>query len=102
MGLKLNAMINIQQFVKDSIETITSYQSDNKENVKHIVKSALKTFPLKSHEQTEVVANQEVVIIYLHSIMEENILTKIVQEASENMENLDIEALYEGRVIRNY
>lgn len=69
---------------------------------KKVIRKAIDVYNLKSYEEAEETHFGIIQFLHIHSIMEENILSKIVGVSRNSKTELDIEVVYEGHVIRDY
>ncbi|MFC4320437.1 DUF6407 family protein [Litchfieldia salsa] len=93
---------NLIDFVNEEKSKINSFDSGNLECIKRIIRKAIDTYHLKSYEEVEETDIGSIRFLYIHSIVEENLLSKIVEELRNSQEDLNIEGVYEGYVIRTY
>jgi hypothetical protein len=98
----MDSNLNLIDFVIETIREINNFDCENKDCLKKIIRKAIDVYNLKSYEEIEENHLGVIRFLHIHSIIEENLLSKIV-EASINCETeLNIEGVYEGHVIRNY
>ncbi len=76
--------MNFEQFAKEHFQG----------NLDSFIREALDFYQMKSHIEQEKEPH-----LYLDSIAEENMLTRLVEATGEYA---DIESAFEGRVTRNY
>jgi hypothetical protein len=93
---------NLTVFVIETIEEINMFDCENMECIKKVIRKAIDFYNLKSYEEVEETHLGSIRFLHIHSIMEENILTKIVEVSRNSKTELDIEGVYEGHVIREY
>jgi hypothetical protein len=93
---------NLIDFVIETIEEISKFDYDNLECIKRVIRKAIDVYNLKSYEEVEVTQTGVIRFLHIHSMMEENILSKIVEVSRNSETALDIEGVYEGHVIRDY
>lgn len=67
-----------------------------------VIRKAIHFYHLKSYEEVEETHLGSVRFLHVHSMMEENMLSKIVAVTRNGTTDLDIEGVYEGYVVREY
>lgn len=67
-----------------------------------VIRKAIDFYHLKTYEEVEETHVGSVRFLHVHSIMEENMLSKIVVVIRNGETDLDIEGVYEGHVVREY
>ncbi|MCR6597083.1 DUF6407 family protein [Bacillus halotolerans] len=93
---------NITDFVTKTIEEMTLFDRENRECMKKVIRKAIHFYHLKSYEEVEETHLGSVRFLHVHSMMEENMLSKIVAVTRNGTTDLDIEGVYEGHVVREY
>lgn len=93
---------NLVDFVKKAIGDISKFDSTNSECITKVVRRAIDFYRLKSFEEVEENNLGTIRFLHIHSIVEENLLSKIVEISTNNERDITIESLYDGRVIRGY
>ncbi|MBV5124051.1 DUF6407 family protein [Bacillus halotolerans] len=93
---------NITDFVTKTIEEMTLFDRENMECMKKVIRKAIHFYHLKSYEEVEETHLGSVRFLHVHSMMEENMLSKIVAVTRNGTTDLDIEGVYEGFVVREY
>ncbi len=93
---------NITDFVYTTIEEMCNFDYENLECIKKVIRKAIDVYNLKSFEEVEETQSGAIRFLYLRSMMEENLLSKIVEVTRNSKTELDIEGVYEGHVIRDY
>ncbi|MCM3405379.1 MULTISPECIES: DUF6407 family protein [Bacillaceae] len=93
---------NLTDFVIETIEDISMFDYKDLECIKRVIRKAIDVYNLKSYEELEETQSGVIRFLYIHSMMEENILSKIVEITRNSEIELDIEGVYEGHVIRDY
>ncbi|MFE8699645.1 DUF6407 family protein [Cytobacillus sp. FJAT-54145] len=88
--------ISFSEFVKD----FNSRVEINLDHLKKLVRSAIDYYELKSIEKLEETANGKVETLYIASMAEENILSRIVGIATG--EDISIEEVYDGYIVRKH
>ncbi|MCY8335253.1 DUF6407 family protein, partial [Bacillus spizizenii] len=68
------------------------------ECMKKVIRKAIDFYHLKTYEEVEETHVGSVRFLHVHSIMEENMLSKIVVVIRNGETDLDIEGVYEGHV----
>ncbi|WP_139365128.1 DUF6407 family protein [Litchfieldia alkalitelluris] len=91
---------NLFDFLKETIGEIEDFNENNLESLREIVRKTIKFYQMKSFEETEETDKGKISFLHIHSMAEENLLTKIV-EIALNSEK-DIEFAYQGNIIRKY
>ena len=94
--------MNLHAFVIDTIRTMETFDGENGEDVKKVIRHALEFYKLHSFEEIENMELGAIQFLHVHSMVEENLLSKIVEIALNGEADLDIEGLYKGHIIRNY
>ncbi|MGM0845091.1 MAG: DUF6407 family protein [Bacillota bacterium] len=92
---------NFKDFVKNTADQMRHYDKDDPECIMKLVREAIAFYEMKSREEIEDTRLGKSRFLYIYSMAEENLLTKIV-EISKGSSDFDIEHVYEGRVIREY
>lgn len=93
---------NLQDFVKNTVDGMDNFDEKNLECIKEIVTEAIDFYKLKSYEEVEESQLGKIRFLHIHSIMEENLLSKIAEIAMGIDNGYYIEDVYEGHVIREY
>ncbi|MEC0279830.1 DUF6407 family protein [Bacillus halotolerans] len=93
---------SITDFVTKTIEEMSSFDRENMECMKKVIRKAIHFYHLKSYEEVEETHLGSVRFLHVHSMMEENMLSKIVAVTRNGTTDLDIEGVYEGFVVREY
>ncbi|MFS0665272.1 DUF6407 family protein [Bacillus mojavensis] len=93
---------NITDFVTKSIEEISSFDRENMECLKNVIRKAIHFYHLKSYEEVEETHLGSIRILHVPSMMEENMLSKMIVVLRNGNTDLDIEGVYEGHVVREY
>jgi hypothetical protein len=94
MSNSLNDFVN-QAVTKD-------FKEGDIEAFKDLVRKAVEYFNLKSREEAEVTEAGIVRVLHLASIIEENLLSRIIELSLKSDRPLSVEGVYEGQVIRYY
>lgn len=84
-------------FVNDVTKGRMNFQT--RENMQDFIQLAIEHYELKSFIKFNILESKKV--LYIASIAEENTLTKLVQLAMDD-ENVTIESVFEGYVIRRH
>lgn len=87
----------LMDFVRDTIQQIKDFNSNDLNHVKEVIRLAIVYYDLKTFEKFE-----EREILYIASIIEENMLSKIASLTIANGKESSIEYIYHGYVVRNY
>ncbi|MDL5143858.1 DUF6407 family protein [Bacillus atrophaeus] len=93
---------NLTDFVTKTIEEMSQFDLENIEYLKKIIRKAIDFYHLKSYEEVEETHLGSVRFLHVHSIMEENMLSKMIVVSRNCKIDLDIEGVYEGHVVREY
>ncbi|MCY8111722.1 DUF6407 family protein [Bacillus spizizenii] len=93
---------NLTDFVMKAIEEINPFDRESIEYMKKVIRKAIDFYHLKTYEEVEETHVGSVRFLHVHSIMEENMLSKIVVVIRNGETDLDIEGVYEGHVVREY
>lgn len=93
---------NLIDFVNQAKGEINNFDSRNFECNKMIIRKAIDFYNLQSYEEVEETDLGSIRFLHIHSIVEENLLSKIVDELRSGQKDLDIEGVYEGYIIRDY
>ncbi|WP_456275345.1 DUF6407 family protein [Bacillus sp. AK128] len=94
--------MNFEEFISQYSKKFKNIDPSNLDLIKELVNLAIDSFKLKSFVEVEVVNNQENSFLYVHSMAEENSLSKIVQLAIGDGSDLSIEEVFRGQIIRQY
>lgn len=93
---------NIKDFIDETINNSEKFDQNDLNCIKKVIRKTISFYGFKSYEEVEKTENGTVSLIHLDSIVEENLLTKVVEHATSDKEGSTIESVYEGKVIRNY
>ncbi|MCY7781770.1 MULTISPECIES: DUF6407 family protein [unclassified Bacillus (in: firmicutes)] len=93
---------NLTDFVTKTIEEMSSFDRDNMECIKKVIRKAIDSYHLKSYEEVEETHLGSVRFLHIHSMMEENMLSKMIVVSRNGNTDLDIEGVYAGHVVREY
>ncbi|OIR60203.1 hypothetical protein BLL41_16940 [Bacillus sp. FMQ74] len=93
---------NLTDFVTKTIEDMNSFDRENTECMKKVIRKAIDFYHLKSYEEVEETRLGSIRFLHIHSIMEENMLSKMIVVIRNGNTDLDIEGVYEGHVVREY
>jgi hypothetical protein len=88
--------------VNETISQLENFDYDNLECIKKVVRKTIDFYKLKSHEEVEKTDLGIIRVLHLHSIAEENLLSKIVEFSLNGDSDLSIEGVYKGHIIRNF
>lgn len=92
---------SLNDFVNEAV--INDFkEEDDIEALKDLVRKAVQYFNLKSREEVELTEAGIVRVLHLVSIIEENLLSKVVELSLKDGHHLSVEGVYEGQVIRYY
>ncbi len=93
---------NLNDFVNETVRKLDNYDEENLETLKELVRKAIDFYNLKSREEIETTDLGTLKVLHLHSIIEENLLSKVIELAIKGDFYLSVEAVYEGHIIRYY
>lgn len=93
---------NLTDFVYATIKEINNFNDEDLECIKKVIRKAINAYHLKSYEEIEETQYGMIRFLHIHSMMEENLLSKIVEVATNREIELDIESVYKGHIIREY
>jgi hypothetical protein len=93
---------NLQDFVQHTIDRMEHFDQQNVDCIKKLVKEAIYFYKLNSYQEVEETKEGTTEFLYIHSMMEENLLSKVVELSMGMDKGLDIEEIYKGCVIREY
>ncbi|MFN7249480.1 MAG: DUF6407 family protein [Anaerobacillus sp.] len=93
---------SLNDFVNEAITNTNEFKEDDIEALKDLVRKAVQYFNLKSREEAELTEVGIVRVLHLASIIEENLLSKVVELSLKGGQHLSVEGVYEGQVIRYY
>ncbi|MEI1419912.1 DUF6407 family protein [Bacillus cabrialesii] len=93
---------NLIDFVTKTIEEMSAFDRENMECLKKVTRKAIDFYHLKSYEEVEETHLGSVRFLHIHSIMEENMLSKMIVVSRNGKTDLDIEDVYAGHVVREY
>lgn len=97
----MNAKLSISQLAEQLLEDKGDMDFHEKSNIQEQVKKAINYYKLNSEDIIEQGGDRPVRTLYIASIAEENMLTKFVQILTNN-ENITIESVYDGSIIRRH
>ncbi|MCO4852169.1 DUF6407 family protein [Bacillus vallismortis] len=93
---------NITDFVTKTIEEMSPFDRENMECIKKIIRKAIDYYHLQSYEEVEETHVGSLRFLHIYSMMEENMLSKMVVVTRNGEIDLGIEDVYEGYVVREY
>ncbi|MFD1738024.1 DUF6407 family protein [Bacillus salitolerans] len=93
---------NFKDFVKKTTEEMDYFDHNDLDCFKELVTEAIGFYKLKSYEETEDTKAGNMKYLYVHSMAEENLLSKIIELAITSNKSFGVEDVYEGRIIREY
>ncbi|MCY7917429.1 DUF6407 family protein [Bacillus vallismortis] len=93
---------NVTDFVTKTIEEMSPFDRENMECMKKIIRKAIDYYHLRSYEEVEETHLGSIRFLHIHSMMEENMLSKMVVVTRNGKTDLVIEDVYEGYVVREY
>ncbi|MCY8098313.1 DUF6407 family protein, partial [Bacillus atrophaeus] len=80
---------NLTDFVTKTIEEMSQFDRENMECLKKIIRKAIDFYHLKSYEEVEETHLGSVRFLHVHSIMEENMLSKMIVASRNCKTDLD-------------
>lgn len=93
---------SLPDFVKETIIQLENFDDGNLECIQEVVRKAIDFYKLKSREEVQETDLGEIRLLHLISVIEENLLSKIIEQSILGDNDLNIEALYKGHIIRYY
>lgn len=93
---------NIYSFVNEVLEGASGFDSSDKGCIRGIIRKAIKFYRLKSYEEAEQTDTSIIYILHIDSMIEENVLTKVVELVVSPGTDRGIEFVYDGKVYRHY
>ncbi|KPB05983.1 DUF6407 family protein [Bacillus sp. CHD6a] len=93
---------NLQDFVQHTMVRMEHFDPQNVDCIKKLVKEAIHFYKLNSYQEEEETVEGTTEFLYIHSMMEENLLSKVVELSMGTNKGFDIEEVYKGCVIREY
>lgn len=93
---------NFKDFVDEKISELDGYNKDNLQSIQELIRYTIDFYHLKSYEEVEETEFKTIKVLHLHSIIEENLLSKIIEISLNGDSSLSVEAVYKGHVIRYY
>jgi hypothetical protein len=94
--------MNLEDFIKEQKDKIVNFNPSNLDHLRNMVTLGIDSFKLKSFEEVEDMNGENSNFLYVHSMAEENLLTKIIQLSFDYESELTIEDVYHGQIIRQY
>lgn len=91
---------SLNNFVNEAIRN--GFKEDDVEALKDLIRKAVQYYNLKSREEAELTETGIVRVLHLASIIEENLLSKIIELSQKDNCHVSVEEVYEGKVIRYY
>ncbi len=88
--------MSLSEFAKEATTNIAQFHPRNTEHLKELIRLAIEQFQMKSVEKVE----QGSTYLYLTSMAEENILSKILELATG--EEMNLEDIYNSQIIRRH
>ncbi|NLP52501.1 DUF6407 family protein [Bacillus sp. RO1] len=93
---------NLKDFVQNTLKDMGHFDKKNTECMKELVREAIYFYKLNSYEEDEETNEGTMKYLYIHSMMEENLLSKVVGLSMGIDRGFDLEEVYQGCVIREY
>ncbi|QOR68081.1 hypothetical protein IM538_08220 [Cytobacillus suaedae] len=93
---------NIYTFVSETIENTTGFDPQSRECIRELIRKAIDFYNLHSYEEIDNTEFGLIHTIHIDSMIEENLLSKVVEHSMNSEHDIDIEDLYNGKVYRHY
>lgn len=93
---------SLKDFVQNTVKAIDHFDKNNMDCIKNIVREAINFYKLNSYEEVEETNEGTRRFLYIHSIMEENLLSKVVELSVGIDRDIFLEEVYQSFVIRQY
>lgn len=93
---------NIYTFVSETIEHTKGFDPTDRECIRGIIRKAIDFYKLGSYEEIEKTDKGNIHTIHIDSMIEENLLSKVVEHSMFPETDIDIEVVYNGKVYRHY
>ncbi|MEB1809300.1 MAG: DUF6407 family protein [Bacillaceae bacterium] len=93
---------HIDQFVRETTSRMTEFNVKNNDHLKKVIREALAYYEMKSHEEVEETEQGTIEYLYIHSMIEENLLSKVITQTINDDFDHSIEEIYQGYVIRRH
>jgi hypothetical protein len=94
--------MNLDGFIREQKGKLENFNPSSLAHLRNMVTLGIDSFKLKSYEEVEKINHEETRFLYVNSMAEENLLTKMIQLSFEHESELTIEDVYKGRIIRKY
>ncbi|WP_226682949.1 DUF6407 family protein [Sutcliffiella horikoshii] len=93
---------SLKDFVQSTVKAIEHFDQNNIDCIKNVVREAINFYKLNSYEEVEETNEGTRRYLYIHSMMEENLLSKVVELSVGTDRDLYLEEVYQSFVIRQY
>ncbi|MGD6777990.1 DUF6407 family protein [Sutcliffiella horikoshii] len=93
---------SLNDFVQKTVEALDHFDKNNTDCIKDVVREAINFYKLNSYEEVEETNEGTRRFLYIHSMMEENLLSKVVELSVGIDRDLYLEEVYQSFVIRQY
>lgn len=93
---------SLKDFVQNTVKAIDHFDKNNMDCIKNVVREAINFYKLNSYEEVEETNEGTRRFLYIHSMMEENLLSKVVELSVGIDRELFLEEVYQSFVIRQY
>ncbi|ART75094.1 hypothetical protein B4U37_03110 [Sutcliffiella horikoshii] len=93
---------SLNDFVQKTVEAMDHFDKNNMDCVKDVVRDAINFYKLNSYEEVEETNEGTTRSLYIHSMVEENLLSKVVELSVGTDRDLYLEEVYQSFVIRQY
>ena len=93
---------SLKDFVQNTVKAIDHFDKNNMDCIKNIVREAINFYKLNSYKEVEETNEGTRRFLYIHSMMEENLLSKVVELSVGIDRDIFLEEVYQSFVIRQY
>ena len=93
---------SLKDFVQNTVKAMDRFDKNNMDCIKDVVREATNFYKLNSYEEVEETNEGTTRFLYLHSMMEENLLSKVVEISVGTDRDVYLEEVYQSFVIRQY
>lgn len=95
-NLDMSSKKSLVAFVQEASKSLPNFDPKNDNIIKELIVKAIEYY------QLQTVVGEEMKVIYINSMAEENILSRLVELTRGEGSEMSIESLYEGCIVRNY
>ena len=89
---------SLEEFVNGKLTEKEEVESHHIKFIQDVIRSAIDFYNLHSYEEVEGAD----CFLYIYSMAEENLLGKIIELCHDGKEELSLEEVYKGQIIRKY